>query len=241
MPRPSSPRVKYYLTRLTHRFHEIIKACCLEPDLEMLPNGDETEIGEKGINLSGGQKARVSLARAAFSGADIVLMDDSLSAVDAYVGKQLLDRCLLNGPLADKTRVLVTHALHVLDKTDYVYVMDEGVIVEQGTYQDLMDNGQMFSRLMEEYGSLDKQEEAAATEEVPEVLAKVKGKAAAPEKAHQTLMQEEERLTGAVAASVYTKYFKYAGGVTVFPLIMLFLVLSQGAQGDSRNERREQS
>ncbi|EIW55759.1 multidrug resistance-associated ABC transporter [Trametes versicolor FP-101664 SS1] len=212
------------------KFHEIIKACCLEPDLEMLPNGDETEIGEKGINLSGGQKARVSLARAAFSGADIVLMDDSLSAVDAYVGKQLLDRCLLNGPLADKTRVLVTHALHVLDKTDYVYVMDEGVIVEQGTYQDLMDNGQMFSRLMEEYGSLDKQEEAAAEEEVPEVLAQVKGKAAAPEKAHQTLMQEEERLTGAVAASVYTKYFKYAGGVTVFPLIMLFLVLSQGAQ-----------
>ena len=121
---------------LTHprRFREIVKACCLEPDLEMLPNGEETEIGEKGINLSGGQKARVSLARAAYSGADIVLMDDSLSAVDSHVGKKLLDRCLLHGPLADKTRVLVTHALHVLDKTDYIYVMDEGAIVEQGTY-----------------------------------------------------------------------------------------------------------
>lgn len=100
----------------------------------MLPNGEETEIGEKGINLSGGQKARVSLARAAYSDAEIVLMDDSLSAVDAYVGKTLLDTLLLNGPLADKTRVLVTHALHVLDKTDYIYVMDEGAIVEQGTY-----------------------------------------------------------------------------------------------------------
>ena len=116
------------------RFRDVIKACCLEPDLEMLPHSAETEIGEKGINLSGGQKARVSLARAAYSGAEIVLMDDSLSAVDAYVGRRLLDGCLLRGPLADKTRVLVTHALHVLDRTDYIYVMDEGVIVEQGTY-----------------------------------------------------------------------------------------------------------
>ena len=121
------------LTR-PRRFREIVKACCLEPDLEMLPNGEETEIGEKGINLSGGQKARVSLARAAYSGADIVLMDDSLSAVDSHVGKKLLDGCLLHGPLANKTRVLVTHALHVLDKTDYIYVMDEGRIVEQGKY-----------------------------------------------------------------------------------------------------------
>lgn len=80
-------------------------------------------------------QARVSLARAAYSGADIVLMDDSLSAVDAYVGKAILDNCLLTGPLAGKTRVLVTHALHVLDKTDYIYVMDNGVIAEQGTFQ----------------------------------------------------------------------------------------------------------
>ena len=74
------------------------------------------------------------MARAAYSDADIVLMDDSLSAVDAYVGKSILENCLLTGPLADKTRVLVTHALHVLDKTDYIYVMDNGVIVEQGTF-----------------------------------------------------------------------------------------------------------
>jgi ATP-binding cassette, subfamily C (CFTR/MRP), member 1 len=61
-------------------------------------------------------------------------MDDPLSAVDAYVGKAILDHCLLNGPLADRTRILVTHALHVLDKTDYIYVMENGVITEQGTY-----------------------------------------------------------------------------------------------------------
>ena len=76
----------------------------------------------------------ISLARAAYSEADIVLLDDPLSAVDAYVGKAILDECLLAGPLAGRTRILVTHALHVLDKTDYIYVMDNGVIVEHGTY-----------------------------------------------------------------------------------------------------------
>src|ERR1700733_13259985 len=86
-----------------------------------------------GLNLHLFQ-ARVSLARAAYSSSDVVLLDDSLSAVDAYVGKAILENCLLNGPLADKTRILVTHALHVLDKTDYIYVMEDGVITEEGTY-----------------------------------------------------------------------------------------------------------
>ncbi|KAI0371903.1 multidrug resistance-associated ABC transporter [Pilatotrama ljubarskyi] len=213
------------------KFREIVKACCLETDLEMLPDGEETEIGEKGINLSGGQKARVSLARAAYSGADIVLMDDSLSAVDAYVGKTLLDNCLLNGPLADKTRVLVTHALHVLDKTDYIYVMDEGVVVEQGTYQELMKSGQAFSRLIEEFGSLDKQEDVEPNVEKPKtskkgLIANVPG----PQKERQALMQAEERLTGAVSWSVYSKYFEFAGGVAVFPMIIAWLVLSQATQ-----------
>jgi ATP-binding cassette, subfamily C (CFTR/MRP), member 1 len=76
----------------------------------------------------------VSLARAAYSSAEVVLLDDSLSAVDAYVGKEILNNCLLNGPLADKSRILVTHALYVLDKTDYIYVMEDGNITEEGTY-----------------------------------------------------------------------------------------------------------
>ena len=76
----------------------------------------------------------MSLARAAYSDADIILMDDSLSAVDAHTGKQILDNLFLHGPLAGKTRVLVTHALHVLGRADYIYVMKDGAIVEKGTY-----------------------------------------------------------------------------------------------------------
>ena len=83
----------------------------------------------------GGQKARVSLARAAYSQSDIVILDDPLSAVDAYVGWAILEECLLTGPLANRTRILVTHALHVLDKLDYIYVMENGKIAEQGTYE----------------------------------------------------------------------------------------------------------
>jgi ATP-binding cassette, subfamily C (CFTR/MRP), member 1 len=74
------------------------------------------------------------LARAAYCPSDIVLLDDPLSAVDAYVGKAILDECILSGPLSTRTRVLVTHALHVLDKVDYIYVMDKGAIIEEGTF-----------------------------------------------------------------------------------------------------------
>ncbi|KAH9476201.1 ABC-type transporter cicA [Psilocybe cubensis] len=217
------------------RFRNVISACCLDHDLEVLPNGEQTEIGEKGINLSGGQKARVSLARAAYSDSDIVLLDDPLSAVDAYVGKSILENCLLSGPLSDRTRVLVTHALHVLDKTDYIYVMDNGVIIEQGTYQDLMMNSQIFSRLMDEYGNLEVEEEEQAKSDAKK---KNKGDKSANggtegggmKKGNPALMQLEERNTGAVTWSVYKKYLGFAGGVVWAPVIVLLLTLTQGAQ-----------
>ncbi|KAI0087237.1 multidrug resistance-associated ABC transporter [Irpex rosettiformis] len=202
------------------KLQEIIKACCLERDLEMLPNGEFTEIGEKGINLSGGQKARVSLARAAYSGADIVLMDDSLSAVDAYVGKAILENCLLSGPLADKTRVLVTHSLHILDKTDYIFVMDNGVIVEQGAFQDLMNDSVLFSRVMEEYGTHEKEEEDSQKDEDDSKAEGVKKDKSAKK---EGLMQAEERLTGSVTGSVYKQYFQYSGGLFKLPVILLLL------------------
>jgi len=84
---------------------------------------------------AGGQKARISLARATYAQADIVLLDDPLAAVDAYVGKHLLEQCILSGPLSESTRILVTHALHVLDKTDYIYIVDNGTIIEEGQFE----------------------------------------------------------------------------------------------------------
>lgn len=117
-------------------YNQVIEACALRADLAMLPGGDQTEIGEKGINLSGGQKQRVSLARAVYSQADIYLLDDPLSAVDSHVGKHIFDNLIgENGLLAGKTRLLVTHAVIYLPKVDEIYVIVNGEITESGSYK----------------------------------------------------------------------------------------------------------
>ncbi|KDQ52618.1 hypothetical protein JAAARDRAFT_40221 [Jaapia argillacea MUCL 33604] len=212
------------------KFRAVIQACNLEHDLEMLPHGERTEIGEKGINLSGGQKARVCLARAAYAQPDIVLLDDPLSAVDAWVGKSILQNCLLAGPLADKTRILVTHALHVLDRTDYIYLMDEGVVVEQGTYQDLMANSVLFSRLLTEYGNRDKDGRLGAVDkDKASIYAKASPSKVDGKSNETTLMQLEDRNIGAVTYSTYAKYLKFGGSIWWFPWILLMLVLYEGA------------
>ncbi|KAG5729874.1 Multidrug resistance-associated protein 1 [Termitomyces sp. T112] len=209
------------------RFREVIKACHLERDLEMLPHGEKTEIGEKGINLSGGQKARVSLARAAYSDSDIVLLDDPLSAVDAYVGKGILDQCLLSGPLSTRTRILATHVLHVLKKTDYIFIMDRGVIAEQGTYEDLVKNSSIFSSLMDEHGSLEAPEGARPQREIRTTVVDWDQSGKEVEAA---LMQVEERNTGAVIWDVYKKYLRFSGGFVWVPIIVCLLLLNESSQ-----------
>ena len=105
----------------SEKYWDTIKDCALTSDLDILPAKDMTEIGEKGINLSGGQKQRVALARAVYSGADLFLLDDPLSAVDSHVGKHIFDRVVgPTGCLKDKTRVLVTHAVTFLPQVDHV-------------------------------------------------------------------------------------------------------------------------
>ncbi|XP_028278726.1 ATP-binding cassette sub-family C member 2 isoform X2 [Parambassis ranga] len=134
------------------RFQEVIRACALAPDLQLLPGGDLTEIGEKGINLSGGQKQRVSLARAAYSQADIYLLDDPLSAVDSHVGKHLFDNVIgPNGLLKDKTRILVTHGVSFLPYVDEIVVLVDGLVSEVGTYNSLRASGGAFSEFLDTY------------------------------------------------------------------------------------------
>jgi ATP-binding cassette, subfamily C (CFTR/MRP), member 1 len=118
------------------QYNKVVEACALTQDLAMLPGGDQTEIGEKGINLSGGQKQRVALARAVYSEADIYLLDDPLSAVDSHVGKHIFDNVFgENGILKGKTRLLVTHAIIYLPKVNEIYVMVNGEITESGSYK----------------------------------------------------------------------------------------------------------
>uniref|UniRef100_A0A8C7YTQ9 Uncharacterized protein n=1 Tax=Oryzias sinensis TaxID=183150 RepID=A0A8C7YTQ9_9TELE len=134
------------------RFQEVIQACALGPDLKLLAAGELTEIGEKGINLSGGQKQRVSLARAAYSQADIYLLDDPLSAVDSHVGKHLFDKVIgPNGVLKHKTRILVTHGVSFLPYVDEVVVLVDGKISEIGSYNSLRASKGAFSEFLDTY------------------------------------------------------------------------------------------
>ena len=134
------------------KYERIIFASGLQPDMEMLSAGDQTEIGERGINLSGGQKQRVSLARAAYQDADIYLLDDPLSAVDAHVDQHLWQNLIgPDGLLKDKTRILVTHGIHHLEHVDQIVVLKDGAINEVGEYQQLIKSHGAFHQLIKDF------------------------------------------------------------------------------------------
>lgn len=120
-------------------YEQTVKACALLDDFAQLPDGDETVVGERGISLSGGQKARVALARAVYARADIYLLDDVLSAVDSHVGKHIIKNVLgPKGLLKTKTRVLATNSIPVLLEAHFICMLHQGEVVEKGTYQQLM-------------------------------------------------------------------------------------------------------
>ncbi|RKP19799.1 P-loop containing nucleoside triphosphate hydrolase protein, partial [Rozella allomycis CSF55] len=137
------------------RYKEVIRVCALTRDLELMEFGDQTEIGERGVNLSGGQRQRISLARAVYNNADVILLDDPLSAVDQHVGRHIFDKCFKEF-LKDKTRFLVTHQLQYLSQVDHVIVMKQGRIIEQGSYEELMKaNGAMANLINEHVANIE--------------------------------------------------------------------------------------
>lgn len=122
-----------------HFYEKTIEACALKEDFTSLPDGDQTEVGERGISLSGGQKARLTLARAVYARADIYLLDDVLSAVDQHVGRHLIDNVLgPKGLLNGRTRILATNSLPVLMEANYIVLLRDNKILERGTYEQLM-------------------------------------------------------------------------------------------------------
>ncbi|NXS33066.1 MRP1 protein, partial [Pomatostomus ruficeps] len=146
------------------RYKRVIEACALLPDIEILPSGDKTEIGEKGVNLSGGQKQRVSLARAVYCNADVYLLDDPLSAVDAHVGKHIFEKVIgPKGILKNKTRVLVTHAINYLPQMDTILVMTDGEISEMGSYQELLEQDGAFAEFLRTYANAEQTMESSDT------------------------------------------------------------------------------
>ncbi|OVA02655.1 ABC transporter [Macleaya cordata] len=213
------------------KYREVIRVCCLEKDLEMMEFGDQTEIGERGINLSGGQKQRIQLARAVYQDCDIYLLDDVFSAVDAHTGSELFKECV-RGALKNKTILLVTHQVDFLHNADLILVMRDGKIVQSGKYDELTESGMDFGALVAAHASSMELVEQSTSESSkdPQSPSKsatlptstshaqeangihVSADQPKPEKASSKLIKEEQREMGRVSMEVYKAYSTEAYG-----------------------------
>lgn len=201
------------------RYDDVIHACALEKDIHSLPHGDNTEIGERGINLSGGQKQRIGLARVVYSNTDVVLLDDPLSAVDEQVGRHIFKACIL-GLLKGKTILLVTHQLYWLRMANWIVVMhntESGCTIEaQGN--DINELSKTISFLSEYDMKAEQDLTLIPSTTEPNKIAKLPS---------ESWMIAEERATGSVQLSVYKAWMNMAGGYVLALFVVISLALVQ--------------
>ncbi|KAF8006712.1 hypothetical protein BT93_K0887 [Corymbia citriodora subsp. variegata] len=224
------------------RYTEVIRVCCLEKDLEMMEFGDQTEIGERGINLSGGQKQRIQLARAVYQDCDTYLLDDVFSAVDAHTGTEIFKQCI-RGALKDKTILLVTHQVDFLHNVDLIMVMRDGMIVQSGKYNELLNSGMDFKALVAAHETSMELVDVHKTVQVENFPMKQRPQANGEEansenkaldqvksvKGSSKLIKEEERETGRVSLRVYKLYCTEAFGWWGVVVVLLLSLLWQAS------------
>ncbi|ODM98987.1 Multidrug resistance-associated protein 4 [Orchesella cincta] len=200
------------------KYQEVISACALANDFAQLPQGDETQMGEKGGSLSGGQKARLGLARGLYQHADIYLMDDPLSAVDAKVSRHIFDRCMKRY-LVNNLRILVTHQLQYLPQADYILVFEQGKLVAQGTYKQLEERRIDFLKIISnetEESKLFRRASSIKIEQAEKVVEK-------DVERRKTLVETMEY--GSISLKTYWDYFRLGNSyVGMFSLLIAFIV-----------------
>ncbi|XP_031342454.1 multidrug resistance-associated protein 4-like isoform X5 [Photinus pyralis] len=195
------------------RYDQVIKCCALERDLKLLPHGDQTVVGERGSSLSGGQKARINLARAIYREADIYLLDDPLSAVDTEVGKQIFEQCIQTF-LKGKTVMLVTHQLQYLKHINSIMVLETGSLITKGTKSELENSGFDFVHFLQET-------DMNAEDPPNETMARY-------EAAHTASKQPTERLTtGLITFRTYKDYFFASKDCVILMVPVLLFILVQ--------------
>ena len=194
----------------------IVDACALREDLDRFPSGDLCFVGERGIILSGGQRARVGLARAIYSEADIYLLDDPLSAVDAKVGSHIVKYCLQR-LLSEKLVVLVTHRLQYLQSTDRVVVMNDGCIEKETCYSELTSSDDLLfdDKIFEEETS----DGTVYNEKVADFRA-----TGANDEKEVVEGTQEDRQYGGVSWRTYWRYI-HAGNSVAYLIFMVFAVI----------------
>lgn len=207
------------------RYAKIVEICALKSDFVQFPHGDKTLVGEKGKSLSGGQKARINLARCIYKKADIYLLDDPLSAVDTNVGKHLYDNCI-RGFLSNKICILVTHQLQYLKNADKIIILKEGEIQMEGKYKELQTSGMDFAKLLEEFH----------TEEAEEKVKKIKSRQNSERETdtenEDQIMEKEYQGKGTIPMSTYWTYLRAGGGLfSIFLLVFMFVFCQVVANG----------
>ncbi|XP_026726077.1 multidrug resistance-associated protein 4-like [Trichoplusia ni] len=213
------------------KYKEVCKASSLLPDFKQFPYGDLSLVGERGVSLSGGQRARINLARAIYREADIYLLDDPLSAVDANVGRQLFDGCI-KGYLGGRTCVLVTHQIHYLKAADYIVVLNDGSIENMGTYEELAKSGTEFSLLLSDQAG--NSDVGDAKTKRPSMLRgisriSIKSQEDQDEEEKAQVLEAEERGTGSLKFEVIWAYIKAVQSWTIVVLALISLLITQGA------------
>ncbi|XP_072382028.1 ATP-binding cassette sub-family C member 4-like isoform X2 [Diabrotica undecimpunctata] len=205
---------------IKNRYEEVVQVCALETDFQQFPFGDKTIVEERGVSLSGGQRARLNLARAVYTSADIYLLDDPLSAVDTRVGKHLFEKCI-KGFLGSKTRILVTHQLQFLKDADVIIVFEKGKIKKMGTFDELSEN--YLKSLQEEETEDDLKDvslKQSPTEEIKQVLT---------QNEEGPKENNEETCEGSIPFSTYGKYFRFGTSWFGFCFMVFLFFLAQAA------------
>ncbi|EFC38918.1 predicted protein [Naegleria gruberi] len=216
------------------RYQQVLHACNLEPDLQQISKeiGDMTMIGESGINLSGGQKLRISLARCFYSNADVFLLDDPLSAVDVHTADHIM-KYGIYGFLKGKTTLMVTNQIHFIDKADRILVMDQGRIVQQGTFTELYQEDLNFKNLIDEFSSNNKNNQQEERDLFDEEEENIENQTSIELISHESLeeyskIEEEQRKNPSTLDSM-KRLFKFAVGNSkfMFALICFCAIIQQ--------------
>uniref|UniRef100_A0A4W6G242 ATP binding cassette subfamily C member 12 n=1 Tax=Lates calcarifer TaxID=8187 RepID=A0A4W6G242_LATCA len=205
------------------KYDRVVDVCSLRTDLKILPYGDQTEIGERGLNLSGGQKQRISLARAVYSNRDIFLLDDPLSAVDAHVGKHIFEECIKK-QLQGKSIILVTHQLQYLEFCDDILVLEDGEVREAGNHQALMDASGRYAQLISNYQMEQSKVRLSQNHQYNTLIY-----CSSAVKTEDQLVSQESSSEGAISWRVYHQYCQAAGGYIITFLTILTIVLMIGS------------
>jgi len=209
------------------KYREILELSQLNYDLSNFEGGDLTEIGEKGVNLSGGQKVRISLARILYSNPDIYLFDDPISALDANVGKKIMKNCIIKY-LKGKTRIIVTHALQYLKYMDRIFYMKNGRICWIGKYEEMEESN--ISDLLKFMNMRKKSIDEKSNQEIKNEGNKIIN---FENKKMVKIIKEEDEEVGEVKLNVYISYFKYMGGTCFMILIFMIMLFWQINKGGS--------